>query len=466
MEIRPYVLLLTAVTAGCSEPAASNPAGELGALRVSVLTTGETLDPDGFIVVLDSVVSRPVGDSGIVTFVTLAAGDHALEISGVAQNCFALGGATRRVHVAAGDTARSDYQVTCNRPFGWIELSTQTRGRRTDVDGYSFALDSGAASPIGADMAVTLGEVSMGSHLLSLTGESANCAVAGMNPRLVDVRAGGTTRVEFDIDCFLLSGELLVQSARGGAWHIYRVRGDGTASMDLTPHTETFEGDWSPDGTRIAFTVIQNQESVIGIMNEDGSNRRLLGVTGRKPTWSPDGTKIAFAAPDGTIRVMNPDGSGVETLTPGGDPDWSPDGSEVAFTRSAGGIGSNGSDIWVMAADGSQPRQLTFQAGASSSMPAWSPDGSAIAFVRRYFFFGPNGLYLMNPDGGSLRYISSMRPPVPPVWSPDGLTLAIAGWPGDPESELAQEVTMIPSTGGGALVIASSPGADYPTSWK
>ncbi|HEY7563842.1 MAG TPA: hypothetical protein VIA81_02860, partial [Acidimicrobiia bacterium] len=61
----------------------------MGALRVTVLTIGEALDPDGFVVVLDSIVSRPIADSGTVTFATLAAGDHALEVRGVAENCSA-----------------------------------------------------------------------------------------------------------------------------------------------------------------------------------------------------------------------------------------------------------------------------------------------------------------------------------------------------------------------------------------
>jgi hypothetical protein len=119
-----------------------------------------------------------------------------------------------------------------------------------------------------------------------------------------------------------------------------------------------------------------------------------------------------------------------------------------------------------MASDGSDQRQLTFESDASATLPAWSPDGTTIAFVRRYFLFGPSGLYAITPNGSGQRRISAVVPPVPAVWSADGQELAIATWPADPDSPLAQDVTVIPSAGGATLVFRSSPGPDYPTSWK
>jgi Tol biopolymer transport system component len=162
----------------------------------------------------------------------------------------------------------------------------------------------------------------MGGHELLLNGLSPNCAVAGASPRPIEVPAASTIYVNFDIDCFLLSGEMLVQSGRSGVWHLYRQRGDGTDVTDLTPDIEAVAGDWSPDGSRIAFSLIHDQESVVATMNADGSDRRMLDVPGSGPKWSPDGTRIAFTASDETIRVMNADGSGIQTLATGRNPDW------------------------------------------------------------------------------------------------------------------------------------------------
>ena len=65
-------------------------------------------------------------------------------------------------------------------------------------------------------------------------------------------------------------------------------------------------------------------------MNADGSGVTQLTFSGEAltPDWSPDGTKIAFSnegAFTGSIDVMNADGSGLTTLTtPGMSPDWQP----------------------------------------------------------------------------------------------------------------------------------------------
>ena len=107
--------------------------------------------------------------------------------------------------------------------------------------------------------------------------------------------------------------------------------------------------------------------------------------------WTPDGTRIAYAgtwaAADGAdgIWVVPADGSSEPTrlIGSGSSPTWSPDGTSIAYVdacpltrrRSTG-------DLWLMDADGGNPRQLS-QLGADDSAvggPSWSPDGSQIAF--------------------------------------------------------------------------------------
>jgi Tol biopolymer transport system component/uncharacterized protein YraI len=88
--------------------------------------------------------------------------------------------------------------------------------------------------------------------------------------------------------------------------------------------------------------------------------------------------KLVFQVCNGCdIYVINADGSGLRRLTYGMDPAWSPDGKKVAFARWRDPRG-----IYVIDEDG---RNETLLFGwKQAKAPAWSPDGSLIAFTRQY----------------------------------------------------------------------------------
>jgi len=121
-----------------------------------------------------------------------------------------------------------------------------------------------------------------------------------------------------------------------------------------------------------------------------------------------------------SIRVME---DKQLTLEPEHDfiPSWSPDGAKIAFTSYRNG----GEDIWVMDADGKNPRQLTTDSKGDWS-PAWSPDGKQIAFTSDRT--GSNQIWIMNTDGSSPRPLT-VAAPMPETWnrdpsfSPDGTKL-------------------------------------------
>jgi TolB protein len=57
-------------------------------------------------------------------------------------------------------------------------------------------------------------------------------------------------------------------------------------------------------------------------------------------------------------------------------PRWSPDGSSIAFASDRDGD----LDLYLMAPDGSDIRQLTSDQG-DEWLPAWAPDGRRVAYV-------------------------------------------------------------------------------------
>ncbi len=166
---------------------------------------------------------------------------------------------------------------------------------------------------------------------------------------------------------------------------------------------------WSPDGTRIAFTL--GNEAGGGdvyVMNADGSDRTRLThldpADGRPstPLWSPDGRRIAFLLP-GSLEVMNADGSDERVLTRFPDdvflssPGWSPDGETIAFARLELGPNRRASGIYAVQADGSDLHRLTRDI---DSYPSWSPDGRQIVF-QRLTGFHVSEITLMDADGSN-----------------------------------------------------------------
>jgi hypothetical protein len=59
----------------------------LGAIVVSTVTSGSSLDPDGYTVTVDNGSSQHIATIGVVTFTGLSMGDHTVTLSGVAANC-------------------------------------------------------------------------------------------------------------------------------------------------------------------------------------------------------------------------------------------------------------------------------------------------------------------------------------------------------------------------------------------
>ncbi len=210
-------------------------------------------------------------------------------------------------------------------------------------------------------------------------------------------------------------------SIRGSNQHVYVMNADGTGVRRLTKHpAPSFQPTWSPDGRRIAFVSLRPNFEIY-VINIDGSGERHLTpgpkwIGDSAPTWSPDGLWIAFSSSrlkDGNPEIfkMRPNGSKVTRLTftdtatevspDDGFPSWSPDGRSIVFssTRADGQH-----DLWVMRADGKNPRQVTRTPGFDDWMAKWSPDGRRIAF----WGVGPgvNHIHTVNVDGTELRRVT------------------------------------------------------------
>ncbi len=172
----------------------------------------------------------------------------------------------------------------------------------------------------------------------------------------------------------------------------------------------------------------------IWVMDDDGSNRQRLthnNIYDEQPRWSPNGKWIVFGReqPRETneqnhdLFLMNIDGTQVRKLTTytGLDvnPNWSPDSQHIVFS-------STRSDAWsvhIMDVETQDVHELTrVMKDQSAGSATWSPDGKRIAYVGKNLNPFQSAIYIIGADG------KNPRPLFPPVnslhysvdWSPDG----------------------------------------------
>lgn len=186
----------------------------------------------------------------------------------------------------------------------------------------------------------------------------------------------------------------------------------GTPEPVLTDSgSDARDPSWSPDGSKLVFSMPVGGPYQIQMVDRDGSNLHLVtdGSDGghyEGPAWSPNGDWIAcerYVLTQQGLALMRTDGSDRRILTSGRDrtPDWSPDGSRIAFARFSD---SGGQDIYTVAtADSADLQQLTTGYTTDTS-PAWSPDGSRIAFQSNRD--GQFHIYVMNADGSGVTQVT------------------------------------------------------------
>ena len=99
---------------------------------------------------------------------------------------------------------------------------------------------------------------------------------------------------------------------------------------------------------------------------------------------------------------------------------WTPDG-QIVYSS----VASGNWDIWIMQADGSNQKQLTFNA-SSNRTPTVSPDGRYIVFVSDRT--GTDRIWRMNIDGSNPKQLTSADGDTSPVCSPDGKWVIYSSW--------------------------------------
>jgi dipeptidyl aminopeptidase/acylaminoacyl peptidase len=191
---------------------------------------------------------------------------------------------------------------------------------------------------------------------------------------------------------------------------------------------------WSPDGKYIAFAKESGPHLLVFnayVMNSDGTDMVDLTPNDYKDgfdfIWSPDNAHLAFTC-SGNYRlcIAARDGSSLKRVTVANAPistiAWSPDGASIALVIRE----ISGYQLFIIDADGSNPRRLLPTERPWIGELAWSPNSTQIAFVSGDQENNIGELYFVNPDGTNLHDLSQSNLPneFSPVWSPDGSHIA------------------------------------------
>lgn len=232
----------------------------------------------------------------------------------------------------------------------------------------------------------------------------------------------------------------------------------------------------SPDGSRIAFTRVSIDPDAdeyrtnlwlqdVPVAGAAPAPPRALTYGGRdaQPRWSPDGTRLAFvrrtsAEADAQVHVLPLSGGEARAITSlkGGcsAPAWSPDGTRLAFlsghdpsrdtpdrkkpkhepgrlvTKPVYRWNNEGfvdfdhlPHVWVVNAEGGEPRALTTGRDYKEDAVAWSRDGRWVLFAsdrRPEPWFGPedNEIWAVSPDlpsptsGDALHVVADVHGPL------------------------------------------------------
>jgi dipeptidyl aminopeptidase/acylaminoacyl peptidase len=244
-------------------------------------------------------------------------------------------------------------------------------------------------------------------------------------------------------------------------------------SSDLYRLRSASEAELSPDGSRIAYSVMNNDQpgrpySQTWILQLDTKQSTQL-ARASSPRWSPDGQWLAYQTGEG-LAISRPDGAGAILLAPmsgtnhplpgsGERLSWSPDSKSIAFVSSTPGPepDANGDPmvitrylykptasegltrfndnrrmhIFIVDVAAKSVRQLTSGNYYEHSID-WSPGGREILFVSNH---EPDSDRIFNYDiftadaanGAVRRLTDTKNAEYRPVWSPSGKTIAYQG---------------------------------------
>lgn len=252
----------------------------------------------------------------------------------------------------------------------------------------------------------------------------------------------------------------LVYAQQTSRWDgfVFRIDLNGKQKQQLLHPRLDSNPQWSPDGTRLAFS----RDGVVYVVAADGSDPHSIGLRGSDPAWNPSGDGIAvssglnllvggedWAAPTRIHLSLDP--ARYERVS---DPDWSSDGTKIAVVATET---SGTRDIFVVGSTpGASLTRLPLECGSDgASSPTWSPNGVFLGFNC------DQSIAVAHADGSNLVPIANSLDSTL-AWSPDGTQIVFS----DQSEEQTVELFVMNSDGSLRGLLDTGPGSSDQPDWQ
>ena len=294
-----------------------------------------------------------------------------------------------------------------------------------------------------------------------------------------DWRTAGSPRISPDGTRIVYQLEWADKMADAFHTNLWIVAANGKNNRPLTQgkHRDT-AAVWSPDGKRLAYISTKSGRPQIVVRWMDSSEEAQitnLESAMSDLAWSPDSKWIAYFSRVGVKPKWT-----VKSTPPPSGAKWTEGPSVVTKLRwRSDGIGGAGllpesiSHLFVIAADGGAPRQITTGDYAHSGPAAWTPDAKTIVLsaARRDDADGilyPEDLYAIDVASGNARRILDRKGPEgEPAVSPDGKWIVFLGFEDRGQANHSNRLWVIGIDGKGLKLLGGSIDNNYHSPvWK